>query len=332
MLAVSGLRKHYQLQRPAPWWRKAEPPVAVPAVEEVSFSVARGEVLAVVGESGCGKTTVARMLVGLTEPSAGTVSVGGHHLGGQRSLADRRLIQLVSQDPWSALNRGRTVGHALEQPLVVHEPQLSRPERTRKVAAFSERVNLSTAHLRKRPGALSGGELARAVLARALLAQPKVVVLDEPTASLDASVKATVVNLLLDLQAELGLCLVLITHEIPVARRLADRAAVMYLGRFVETGPARQVLRTPTHPYTRMLLASAPAGGPGRHPLPVTYGEIPSAVNIPTGCSYHPRCHYRAEVCTGTVPELAPHGAGSVACLRIAHLEPPADPRRSLAH
>ncbi|MGH8961649.1 MAG: ABC transporter ATP-binding protein [Jatrophihabitantaceae bacterium] len=324
MLEVSDLRKRFVLEGPTNWWGKRSAPLAVHAVEGVSFSVGAGEVLTIVGESGCGKTTVAKMLVGLVPPSGGAIRVDGQELSGERTPGDRRLIQLVSQNPWSALNRRRSIRHALEQPLTVHEPGASKAERTRRVEEMVERVGLATAHLDKRPGDVSGGELARAVLARALVAGPKVIVLDEPTASLDASVKATVINLLLDLRAELGLCMVLITHELPVARRLADQAAVMYLGRFVETGPAAHVLHAPTHPYARMLLASVPQAEPGAILPAPGRDEVPSAVALPAGCSYHPRCAYRGDECTASVPELTTRGAGAIACHRTVALGMPA--------
>jgi ABC-type glutathione transport system ATPase component len=263
-LEVRDLRKRFVLEGATNWWGRKSPSLTVHAVEGVSFSVNAGEVLTIVGESGCGKTTVAKMLVGLVQPGGGQIRVDGHELAGERSTAERRLIQLVSQNPWSALNRRRSIRHALEQPLLVHEPELGRSARTQRVEEMVERVGLATSHLDKRPRDVSGGELARAVLARTLLGGPKVIVLDEPTASLDASVKATVVNLLLDLRAELGLCLVLITHDISVARRLADKSSVMYLGRFVETGPARRCSNAPPTHTPECCWPACPGPSPAR--------------------------------------------------------------------
>ncbi|GAA0708450.1 ABC transporter ATP-binding protein [Dactylosporangium roseum] len=327
MLEVAGLRKQFLLDGGSSWWGHRRPPVTVTAVDEVSFSVDSGTVLTVVGESGCGKTTVARMLVGLEQPSSGVIRVDGITLSGRRTTAQTGLIQMVSQNPWSALNRRRSIGHALEQPLLVHRPGATKAERARRIGEMLDRIGLAHSYLGKWPRQVSGGELARVVLARALLAEPKVIVLDEPTASLDASVKATVVSLLLDLRTELGLALVLITHEIPVARWMADQAAVMYLGRFVETGPAREVLHRPTHPYTRLLLdsvphaaAGEPGGGPGRR-IPEPGGEVPSAVAVPSGCAYHPRCPHRADTCTASIPPLIVHNGHPVACHRTAHLD-----------
>ncbi|MGH3263031.1 MAG: oligopeptide/dipeptide ABC transporter ATP-binding protein [Trebonia sp.] len=320
MLEVDGLVKEFHLAGSGPAWRRA-PATAVHAVSGVSFGVAPGEVLAIVGESGCGKTTVARMLVGLAEPSAGTIRVDGRELGADRGRAERRLIQLVPQNPWSAFNRRRTTGHALHQALAVHEPDLGTAERTERVETVTTQVGLATEHLARRPGDVSGGELTRLVLARVLLVRPKVIVLDEPTASLDASVKATVVSLLMTLRAELGLAMVLITHEIPIARQVADRTAVMYLGRIVEAGPTRHVLRAPAHPYSRMLLASVPQGEPGALLGAPGRGEVPSAAAPPAGCAYHPRCSYQGEGCASAVPELLVHGRRDVACHRIAAID-----------
>ncbi|OPC80533.1 hypothetical protein B4N89_05820 [Embleya scabrispora] len=306
LLDVQGLTRRFTL--PRSFGRRTAPRV-VHAVEDVSFEVAAGEVLAVVGESGCGKTTVARMLAGLDTATSGTVALAGRELTGGRTPADQRLIQLVTQNPRAAFNRRRTLRHALDQPLRVHGLGAGRAERDALVAEMVERVGLSTEHLDRLPGELSGGELARLVLARALLVRPRVLVLDEPTASLDASVKATVVDLLLRLRAESDLAIVVITHEIDIARRLADRAAVMYLGRIVELGPAASVLARPRHPYPRLLLASVPVPDPERTgPASAAdfgagaIGEVPSALDPPSGCAFHPRCALATEVCAERRP------------------------------
>ncbi|MYW06648.1 ATP-binding cassette domain-containing protein, partial [Streptomyces sp. SID3343] len=261
LLEVRELRRRFVL--PQPFGRRRGEPRVVHAVEDVSFDVAAGEILAIVGESGSGKTTVARVLAGLDAATAGTVAWGGRPLGAARTPADQRLVQLVTQNPRAAFNRRRTLRHALLQPLRVHGLGADRAEREALVVEMIGRVGLTEDHLDRLPSDVSGGELARLVLARALLVRPRVLVLDEPTASLDASVKATVVNLLLRLRDELGLAIVVITHEIDIARRLADRAAVMYLGRVVEIGAASRVLVAPRHPYAEMLLASVLGVGRG---------------------------------------------------------------------
>lgn len=311
MLEVVGLQKQFAV---GPTKRGKPPAHVVHAVEGVSFSVDKGEVLTIVGESGCGKSTIARMLVGLVEPTAGTIWVDGHELGAERTQADRRRIQLVAQNPWSALNRRRSIRHALEQALLAHRIGASKAERTSLIETIIERVGLHRSHLDQQPSGVSGGELARAVLARALLLSPQVLVLDEPTASLDVSVKATVVNLLLDLQAELGLTMVLITHEIEIARKLADHANVMYLGRMVESGTGPQVLEHPRHPYARMLLASMPVADPHARVLNLGTGEVPSAINPPSGCAFHPRCSYAIDRCRVDAPVLRIHGDRVLSC------------------
>ncbi|WP_406281035.1 oligopeptide/dipeptide ABC transporter ATP-binding protein [Embleya sp. NBC_00896] len=318
LLSVRELTRRFTL--PRPFGRRTEPRV-VHAVEDVSFEVAPGEVLAIVGESGSGKTTVARVLAGLDAATAGTVALAGRELAAVRTPADQRLVQLVTQNPRAAFNRRRSLRHALYQPLRVHGLGADRAERDALVLDMVERVGLTADHLDRLPSDVSGGELARLVLARALLVRPRVLVLDEPTASLDASVKATVVELLLRLRTELDLGIVLITHEIDIARRLADRAAVMYLGRIVEIGPADRVLSGPRHPYPRMLLASVPVPDPKRvGPASAEslgegiVGEVPSALAPPPGCAYHPRCPFTTDVCRTERPLAEPTGDGSVAC------------------
>lgn len=275
----------------------------VHAVEGVSLSLDPGQTLAVVGESGCGKSTLAKLAVGLLTPTAGSVRAA-------------RTVQFVSQNPWSALNPRKTIGHSVGLPLLVHKLCKDRGERTRRVAELLEQVGLPASHASRRPGGISGGELQRVTVARALAARPRAIVLDEPTASLDVGVKATVVNLLLDLRESLGLGYLLITHELDIARHLATHVAVMYLGRIVEHGPAEEVFGSPRHPYTRTLLAAVPLPDPTRRRLPALSGEVPSAVHPPSGCAFHPRCPYVVAACKSEVPTLVEHAGRSSACLR----------------
>ena len=247
---------HYYGSRDTPRWGTRRP--VVRAVDEVSLSVDRGEIVAVVGESGSGKSTLARAMAGALTPTAGTISLDGRDITSERSLDDRRSIQLVNQNPRSALNRRRSIGHALDQAQRVHGLGSNPAGRRKRSLAQLEMVHLASRHLERRPHELSGGELARVVLARALLLDPKVLVLDEPTSSLDAPVKAAIVRLVRELRDEVGVALVVITHELPIARRVADRVAVMHQGRVVEEGPVESVLAHPTDPYTRSLLKSEP--------------------------------------------------------------------------
>lgn len=230
----------------------------VRAVDDVSLRVEAGQVLAIVGESGSGKTTLARAVAGAISPTAGTIAFDGRELVGPRAPDDRRRIQLVAQNSRSALNRRRSVGHALDQAQRVHGIGAGRVDRRERSVEMLERVGLSPDHLRRRPARLSGGELARVVLARSLLLSPRLLLLDEPTASLDAQVKGQVLDLLAELRSLLDLTIVVITHELPTARALADDTAVMQAGCLVEHGPTAQVLTAPEAAYTRTLLASEP--------------------------------------------------------------------------
>ncbi|MFE0425946.1 ATP-binding cassette domain-containing protein, partial [Streptomyces sp. NPDC058953] len=247
---ATGLTKHFTLKGRGGSRRGVR---TVHAVDDVAFAVGGGRTLAVIGESGCGKSTVARLLLGLTRPTSGTITVTGE-----------RRIQLVAQNPWSALNRRKTIGHALDQPLRIHRRDLDAAGRAARVRELLELTSLPAEFLPRYPADVSGGELQRVTIARALAAEPRVLVLDEPTASLDVSVKAGLVNLLGDLRDELGLTYLLITHEIDVARLLADEVLVMYLGHVVESGDADAVFDRPAHPYTRSLLASVPVPHPRR--------------------------------------------------------------------
>ncbi|MCC5577332.1 ATP-binding cassette domain-containing protein [Microtetraspora sp. AC03309] len=310
---AEDLRKHYRIRS----GRRGEDRV-VHAVDGVSFEVPEGRTLAIIGESGCGKSTIARMLVRLAEPTEGRILVHG------AEGVDRRAIQLVSQNPWSALNRRKSIRHALEQPLAVHGLYPDKAARAARVRELLHLVGLTEEYLGRRPGGVSGGELQRVTVARALAVEPRVLVLDEPTASLDVSVKALLVNLLLDLKQRLGLSYVLITHEIDIARHLADEVAVMYLGRFVETGDAERIFSAPRHPYTRALLAAVP--GPGREPAAPLQGEVPSAVAPPPGCRFHTRCPMAVDACARTEPALEPDQDGRlVACLRADEFLSPAE-------
>ncbi len=229
---------------------------AQPAVDRVALAIEAHEVVAIVGESGAGKSTLARMIVGCCEPTAGTILLDGHALSARRTLTDRHRIQLVGQNPRAALNRRRTVRHALEQAARLHDPSRSVRARRASVDAQVRELGLEPTQLDRRPHTLSGGELARVVFARALLCAPAVLVVDEPTASLDGPTKRQVVDLVRELARTRPLAVIVITHEIAVARRLADRTAVMLDGRFVEHGPTASVLGTPTHDYTKALLRS----------------------------------------------------------------------------
>jgi oligopeptide/dipeptide ABC transporter ATP-binding protein len=313
-LVVEHLTKHFALR--GGFGRTAS---VVHAVDDVSMTVEAGKTLAIVGESGCGKSTLARCIVGLVPVTAGRILLDGQNLADRAVMVrNRRAVQLVSQNALSALNRRRTVGGALTQAMQVHGLGGSTDGRLQRAGDLLEHVGLRRDFIERFPTGMSGGELQRVVIARALAVEPSVLVLDEPTASLDVSVKATIVNLLLDLQAQLGLTYVMITHEIDIARHLADRVAIMYLGRLAEDAGIDQVVSSPRHPYSQLLLGAhlrVDAGHRGR--FVGIAGEVPSAVNPPKGCRFHTRCPVVLPVCSTDVPESVDVGHRQlVACHR----------------
>ena len=290
------------------------------AVRVVSLEIARGEALGVVGESGCGKTTLGRLLLRLLAPSAGRVCFDGQDLAtvpsaGLRAL--RRRMQLVFQDPYASLDPRRPVGAQIADGLTIHGLAAPRAVRDR-VAGLLAQVGLAPEHASRLPHEFSGGQRQRIAIARALATGPDFIVADEPVSALDVSVQAQVVNLLADLRAELGLALLFISHDLHVVRHLADRIAVMYLGRIVEIGPTDAVFAAPAHPYTRALLAATPSlrAAAGRAAAPLA-GELPDPAATPTGCGFRTRCPHARPACAAEVPALRPLAGGrQAACVR----------------
>jgi oligopeptide/dipeptide ABC transporter ATP-binding protein len=336
LLEVRSLAKRFAL-RGGLFGRSAG---VVHAVQEVDLHVGPGETLGLVGESGCGKTTVGRSLLRLVEPSggeilyrapsaslAGTALAGRGTPDGEHSVLDvralrgralralRRHLQIVFQDPFASLNPRLTVGQALLEPLAVHGLARGAEARAR-VAELLERVGLRAEHAARYPHEFSGGQRQRVGIARALALEPRFVVLDEAVSALDVSVQAQVLNLLLDLQRDSGLAYLFIAHDLAVVRYVAQRVAVMYLGRIVEEGPSAAVLGDARHPYTRALIAAAPRrSASGTAPRVVLAGEPPSPLAPPTGCAFHPRCPLAEERCRSERPLLLPSGAARrVAC------------------
>ncbi|MFJ8229941.1 oligopeptide/dipeptide ABC transporter ATP-binding protein [Streptomyces sp. NPDC094448] len=307
VVEAMGLTKHFTLRGHGGPRLRGRGTRTVHAVDDVGFRIDGGRTLAVIGESGCGKSTVAKLLLGLLNPTSGTITVTGE-----------RRIQLVAQNPWSALNRRKTIGHALDQPLRIHRRDLDARGRAARIRQLLELTSLPAEFLDRYPADVSGGELQRVTIARALAAEPRVLVLDEPTASLDVSVKAGLVNLLCDLRDDLGLTYLLITHEIDVARLLADEVLVMYLGHVVESGDADEVFDRPAHPYTRSLLDSVPLPDPRRRRtlLPLT-GDVPSAVDPPSGCRFRTRCPHAVEQCAGARPDAVDIAPGHTAACHL---------------
>jgi len=291
---------------------------AVRAVDGVSLAVARGEVLAIVGESGCGKSTLGRVMLRLIEPDAGQVLFDGEELTALAPAAlraKRREMQLIFQDPFASLDPRQTVEAAIAEPIRLHG-LVPRGQETSRVADLLARVGLRPEHARRWPHEFSGGQRQRIAIARALASEPRLIIGDEPVSALDVSVQAQVINLLADLIGELGLTFVLISHDLGVVRHIADRVAVMYLGRIVEEGATAQVFTAPKHPYTRALLASIPGSGARAVPLS---GDVPSPMNPPAGCRFHTRCPHAEQACRADVPALA----GGVACHLHGCLPPP---------
>jgi oligopeptide/dipeptide ABC transporter ATP-binding protein len=281
------------------------------AVEDVSFSLAEGETLGIVGESGCGKSTVAKCLVGLLRPSSGQVSMRGVPLGPKRTREQHRAVQLVFQDPFSSLNPRLPVRSVIEELLAFHG-LASGAASERRCRELMSLVGLPEAALAGYPSSFSGGQRQRIAIARALAVQPQVIVADEPISALDVSVQAAILALFGDLRDRLGIGMVLISHNLAAVRHVCDRAAVMYLGRVVEVGPKAEIFGDPRHPYTKALLAAAPRLRRGREPASVRLkGEPPSMTARPTGCPFHPRCPRAELVCAERLPDLLPVAAAS---------------------
>ena len=314
LLTVRGLRKHFPLKK-ALFGRAGE---TVRAVDDIDFTVRKGETLGVVGESGCGKSTTARLLMQLIAPSAGELMFDGRTVGGRDlPLKDfRRQVQMVFQDSYASLNPRLTIEDSIAFGPMVHG--LSRRDALARAHGLLDRVGLAPVRFAGRyPHELSGGQRQRINIARALALQPRLLILDEAVSALDKSVEAQVLNLLLDLKADFGLTYVFISHDLPVVRYLSDRVMVMYLGQVAELGPAEALFDQPLHPYTRALLSAQPAIDPDhRTECAPLAGDPPNPINPPAGCRFHPRCGMAASVCTQRAPRPVPGGAGhAAACL-----------------
>jgi oligopeptide/dipeptide ABC transporter ATP-binding protein len=313
LIEVRGVSKHF-----------AVPGGVVKAVTEVSFALAPGETLGLVGESGCGKSTLGKTVMRLIEPSAGAILVDGADItrlsrGAMRPY--RRVVQMIFQDPYASLNPRKTAGQIIAEPMAVNG--IGTPsDRKARVQALLERVGLRPESAERYPHEFSGGQRQRIGIARALALEPRAIICDEPVSALDVSVQAQVVNLLVRLQKELGLAFLFISHDLSVVAHLANRVAVMYLGRIVELAPREAIWQRPLHPYTKALLSAVPSTDPdaaGSRERVILEGDLPSAMKPPPGCAFHTRCPAASAECRGAVPALRAIGSADrqVACHRV---------------
>jgi peptide/nickel transport system ATP-binding protein len=314
LLEVRNLKKHYA--SPKRWLQPAKPPIQ--AVDDVSFEVAKGETLSLVGESGCGKTTTAKSVLRLVEPTAGSVKLDGEELvglGAEQLRQRRREMQIIFQDPYASLNPRLTAGDIVAEPLRNFGVGAAK-ERAERVQWLFSKVGLRPEAAKKFPHEFSGGQRQRLGIARALALQPKLIVCDEPVSALDVSVQAQVVNLLMDLQEEFGIAYLFVAHDLAVVRHISHRIAVMYLGHIVEVAERDTLFAAPRHPYTEILLSAVPVPNP-RTPAKriLLQGDPPSPANPPTGCRFHTRCPLAQPVCAQEKPPLSPREDGQlVAC------------------
>jgi peptide/nickel transport system ATP-binding protein len=323
LLEVENLTTRYPVRRGLTDRVTRQPRLWVHAVDGVSFTLARGEMLALVGESGCGKTTTAQTILGMVAPASGTVRLNGTDIAGlpERQMRPlRRQLQMIYQDPYESLDPRFRVETAVGEPLLVHGIGGSQAERRELIVAALERAGLSPAEafLARYPHELSGGQRQRVAIAASLVLGPDLLLADEPVSMLDVSVRAGVLTLLDRLRRDGRMGILMITHDLSTAAHFADRIAVMYLGRIVEHGPARQVVRHPQHPYTKALLSVVPARDPRVRSAPqLLTGETPNPVDVPTGCRFHPRCPVAVARCSAEDPALRVVSSASheVACL-----------------
>lgn len=320
LLQVRRLKKYFPVRRGV--FRRVVG--WVKAVDEVDFFIREGETLGLVGESGCGKTTCARTVLRLIEPTSGEVLFRSKHFGREVDVvhADkrtmkllRREMQIIFQDPYSSLNPRMTVGDIIGEPLVVHGVAKGRALRER-VAELLEAVGLKPEHMRRYPHEFSGGQRQRIGIARALALNPQLIVCDEPVSALDVSIQAQILNLLEDLQDQFGLTYLFVAHDLSVVKHISDRVAVMYLGKIVELAETEELFLRPRHPYTEALLSAVPVPDPDyQAERIILQGDVPSPVNPPKGCRFHPRCSYAKDICSKETPQLVDLGGDHfVAC------------------
>ncbi len=308
ILSATDLTRYYEVAKGL-----LKKPDLVKAMDGASFTLHTGKTLAVVGESGCGKSTLARVVSMIEKPTSGTLLIDGlpSEIG---NAQNRKTVQIVFQDPYGSLNPRHKVGYILEEPLILNT-DMDGGSRRKLAEETMERVGLRPEHYERYPHMFSGGQRQRIAIARALMLKPRVIVLDEPVSALDLSIQAQVLNILAELQSELGLAYLFISHDLSVVKHIADDVMVMYLGKVVEAGPAEVVFKKPSHPYTEALLSATPIADPGHKKKRIMLtGELPSPMNPPDGCYFSPRCQFADDTCRATAPDLEQADRVQVAC------------------
>lgn len=313
---VKNLKKYFPVES-----KVRVEPKSVKAVDDVSFDVYRNETLSIVGESGCGKSTTGRCLIGLNKPTSGEVIYNGKNIVGISDKEQRVLckdLQMIFQDPYSSLNPRMTIGSILEEPLIIHKICKTKEERMQRVLDMLEKVGMRRDHYYRYPHEFSGGQRQRIGIARALILEPKLVVCDEPVSALDVSIQSQVLNLLAEVKKEMNITYVFISHNMSVVRYISDRVGVMYLGHLVELAGTEELYNNPLHPYTQALLSTVPEPDPHvKREQIMLKGDIPSPLNPPSGCIFHNRCPYNEPICQDQMPPLVEIKPGHfVACYR----------------
>ncbi len=312
VLEASQLKRHYEIRRGA--FRE---PAILKALDGASFQLEKGKTLAVVGESGCGKSTLARLVTLIEEPTAGELKIHGVNIITADAASKRALhkkVQIIFQDPYGSLNPRQKIGFCLEEPLLVNT-DMSKAERSDAAKKMLDLVGLRPEHYDRYPHMFSGGQRQRIAVARALMLNPEILVLDEPVSALDVSIQAQILNLLTELQERLDLAYLFISHDLSVVRHIADEVMVMYLGRPIEFGNRDNIFEKPHHPYTRALLSATPIADPFREKERIMLrGELPSPIAPPPGCTFHPRCPDMTEICQGEAPGISKLDDCEVAC------------------
>lgn len=316
ILEVKNLKKYFPVES-----KVRVEPKSVKAVDDVSFDVYRNETLSIVGESGCGKSTTGRCLIGLNKPTSGEVIYNGKNIVGISDKEQRVLckdLQMIFQDPYSSLNPRMTIGSILEEPLIIHKICKTKEERMQRVLDMLEKVGMRRDHYYRYPHEFSGGQRQRIGIARALILEPKLVLCDEPVSALDVSIQSQVLNLLAEVKKEMNITYVFISHNMSVVRYISDRVGVMYLGHLVELAGTEELYNNPLHPYTQALLSTVPEPDPHvKREQIMLKGDIPSPLNPPSGCIFHNRCPYNEPICQDQMPPLVEIKPGHfVACYR----------------